>query len=74
MGAKREPNTLLAAVMQRAGVNNKGLTIRVRAEGVKIGHGISPDHVSVRRWLDGMRRLTSTFFGLYEAATAILEW
>lgn len=54
MGAKREPNTLLAAVMQQAGVSNKGLATRVRAEAVKIGHDISPDHVSVRRWLDGM--------------------
>lgn len=55
MGAKREPNGLLAAVMRQAGVSNKGLATRVRAEAVKIGHDISPDHVSVRRWLDGMR-------------------
>lgn len=55
MGAKRAPNELLAAVMRQAGVSNKGLATRVRAEAVKIGHDISPDHVSVRRWLDGMR-------------------
>lgn len=55
MGAEREPNTLLAAVMAQAGVSNKGLATRVRAEAAKCGHDISPDHVSVRRWLDGVR-------------------
>jgi hypothetical protein len=55
VGAKREPNTLLAAVMREAGVSNKGLATRVRAEAAKSGHDISPDHVSVRRWLDGVR-------------------
>jgi hypothetical protein len=55
VSAKREPNTLLAAVMRDAGVSNKGFATRVRAEAVKAGHDISPDHVSVRRWLDGVR-------------------
>lgn len=55
MGTEREPNTLLAAVMGEAGMSNKGLATRVRAEAQKIGHDISPDHVSVRRWLDGVR-------------------
>src|SRR5947209_3923892 len=55
MRTQREPNRLLAAVMDQAGLSNKGLATRVRAEAVKIGHDISPDHVSVRRWLDGMR-------------------
>lgn len=55
MGAEREPNRLLAAVMGQAGVSNKGLATRVRAEAAKAGHDISPDHVSVRRWLDGVR-------------------
>lgn len=41
--------------MQQAGVSNKGLATRVRAEAAKTGHDISPDHVSVRRWLDGVR-------------------
>ena len=41
--------------MQQAGVSNKGLATRVRAEAAKAGHDISPDHVSVRRWLDGVR-------------------
>lgn len=52
---KREPNRLLAAVMQAAGISNKGLASRVRAEADKINLAISPDHVSVRRWLDGVR-------------------
>jgi hypothetical protein len=55
VGAQREPNLLLAAVMQQAGMSNKGLASRVRAEATKAGHDISPDHVSVRRWLDGVR-------------------
>lgn len=55
VGAKREPNRLLAAVMQEAGISNKGLAVRVRAEADKAGLAISPDHVSVRRWLDGVR-------------------
>jgi hypothetical protein len=55
VGAKREPNRLLAAVMHEAGISNKGLAARVRVEAEKAGHAISPDHVSVRRWLDGVR-------------------
>ena len=55
MGATREPNRSLAAVMGQAGVSNKGLASRVRAEAAKAGLDISPDHVSVRRWLDGVR-------------------
>jgi hypothetical protein len=54
VGAK-QPNRLLAAVMQEAGISNKGLASRIRAEAQKTGHAISPDHVSVRRWLDGVR-------------------
>jgi hypothetical protein len=60
VGAEREPNRLLAAVMQQAGVSNKGLATRVRAEAAKTGHDISPDHVSVRRWLDGVRPHSDT--------------
>ncbi|MGB6165097.1 MAG: hypothetical protein WBF75_21515 [Pseudonocardiaceae bacterium] len=36
-------------------MSNKGLATRVRVEAAKTGHDISPDHVSVRRWLDGVR-------------------
>ncbi len=53
--AKREPNRLLAAVMDEAGFSHKGFAARVRTEAEKIGIAISPDHVSVGRWLDGMR-------------------
>jgi hypothetical protein len=53
--ATREPNRLLAAVMQEAEISNKGLALRVRAEAEKAGLAISPDHVSVRRWLSGVR-------------------
>lgn len=41
--------------MRQAGVSNKGLATRVRAEAARIGHDIAPDHVSVRRWQEGMR-------------------
>lgn len=53
--ATKEPNRRLAAVMELAGASNKGLAVRVRAEGRRIGLDISPDHVSVKRWLDGSR-------------------
>lgn len=55
VGGKREPNELLAAVMQEAGLSNKAFAARVRAEANRAGLAISPDHVSVRRWLDGVR-------------------
>ncbi|WP_163547817.1 hypothetical protein [Candidatus Frankia nodulisporulans] len=54
MGAEREPNRRLAAVMAEAGVSNKGLAARVADAARQDGHQISPDHVSVRRWLDGV--------------------
>lgn len=41
--------------MQEAGVSNKGLATRVRAQAEKDNVAISPDHVSIRRWLDGVR-------------------
>jgi tetratricopeptide (TPR) repeat protein len=50
---RREPNHLLAAVMDKAGVSNKGLASRVRAEAERAGLAIRSDHVAVRRWLDG---------------------
>lgn len=51
----REPNRLLAAVMEEAGISNKGLASRVRAEAEKQGLTVSTDHVAVRRWLNGVR-------------------
>lgn len=55
LATKKEPNRLLAAVMAQASVTNKGLAARVRSEAQRAGVGISPDHVSVKRWLDGGR-------------------
>lgn len=55
LGTTREPNRLLAAVMDEAGISNKGLASRVRAEADKIGHALSTDHVAVRRWLNGVQ-------------------
>lgn len=54
MGIGREPNRRLAAVMAEARVSNKGLAARVREFAQRDGHVISTDHVSVRRWLDGV--------------------
>lgn len=53
--APKEPNRRLAAAMELAAVSNKGLAARVRAEAKRIHLNISPDHVSVKRWLDGGR-------------------
>ncbi|WP_306215015.1 hypothetical protein [Actinoplanes sp. RD1] len=55
MTQAKEPNRLLAAVMQQAAVTNKGLAARIRAEAARSGVNITPDHTSVKRWLDGMR-------------------
>lgn len=53
VSTEREPNRLLAARIAEAGVSNKGLAARVKTLARRDGHSISPDHVSVRRWLDG---------------------
>ncbi|MFE3451586.1 hypothetical protein ACFXJ8_21950 [Nonomuraea sp. NPDC059194] len=50
----REPNHQLAAVMSRADISNKGLARRVQDVAARYGADIRCDHVSVRRWLDGM--------------------
>lgn len=50
----RESNHQLAAVMARADISNKGLARRVQDIGVRHGSDIRCDHVSVKRWLDGM--------------------
>lgn len=53
---EKQPNTLLAGVMNEAGATNKGLARRVRllseAGG---GEPVRCDHVSVKRWLEGTR-------------------
>ncbi|MEO6090653.1 MAG: hypothetical protein ABIQ18_46880 [Umezawaea sp.] len=55
VASSNEKNHRLAAVMEAAGVSNKGLASRVRGAAEAAGLAISPDHVSVRRWLDGRR-------------------
>jgi len=56
VGIGRQPNSRLAAVMAEARVSNKGLAARLRELAQRDGpHAISPDHVSVRRWLDGVK-------------------
>ncbi|WP_157249692.1 hypothetical protein [Nonomuraea typhae] len=50
----REANHQLAAVMTRASVSNKGLARRVQDVATSHGADIRCDHVSVKRWLDGM--------------------
>lgn len=57
---KREPNAPLAALMGDAGLSNKALAGRVRRAAQEAGLDISPDHVSVRRWLDGVKPRTDT--------------
>ncbi|MGH3915670.1 MAG: hypothetical protein ACRDTC_20020 [Pseudonocardiaceae bacterium] len=54
---RTQQNHLLAAMMAKAGVSNKGLARRVRM--LSAGDGgelVHPDHVAVRRWLDGVIR------------------
>ena len=53
MTAHKAPNRNLQTVMAQAAVTNKGLAARVRAEANRNGLNISPDHTSVKRWLDG---------------------
>jgi tetratricopeptide (TPR) repeat protein len=48
------PNRPLADAMREAGISNKGLAARVADLARRDDHNISPDHVSVRRWLDGV--------------------
>ena len=55
LGTTREPNLLLTAVMDEAGISNKGLASRVRAEADKVGLALFTDHVAVRRWLNGVQ-------------------
>jgi hypothetical protein len=66
VSTQNEPNRLLAAVMAEAGISNKGLAARVRAQGERDGYSISADHVSVRRWLDGSmpRKRTAQYIAL----------
>jgi hypothetical protein len=55
MTTEREPNSALARVVAQANLSNTSLAARVRAEARRRGIAASPDHVAVRRWMDGMR-------------------
>ena len=50
----REPNTLLADAMSRAGFSNSGLAAHVRRIAQEHGSELKCTHVDVRRWLDGV--------------------
>ncbi len=51
---KREPNRRLAAVMQEAGMSNKGLARRIVEATAAWKEPLRADHNDVRKWLDGM--------------------
>lgn len=53
-GGKREPNRLLAAAMQDAGMSNKGLARRIVEATASWKNPVRADHNDVRKWLDGM--------------------
>ena len=55
MTLEKEPNRALVRVMAHAGMSNTGLASRIRVEAKRRGIDASPDHVSVKRWLDGTR-------------------
>ena len=55
MTLEKEPNRALGRVVTQAGMSNKGLASRIRVEAERRGIDASPDHVSVKRWLDGTR-------------------
>ena len=55
MTVEKEPNKALARVIAQAGMSNTSLASRVRVEAKRRGIDASPDHVSVKRWLEGTR-------------------
>ncbi|NRQ32986.1 hypothetical protein HII36_14215 [Nonomuraea sp. NN258] len=69
----REPNHQLAAVMARAGTSNKGLARRVQDMAARHGVDIRCDHVSVKRWLDGMHPRGMTPHFIAEALSRLGE-
>jgi hypothetical protein len=69
---QRQPNKRLAAVMTEAGISNKGLAARVKAEADRRRQYIAPDHVSVKRWLDGTRPHVDTIRCIAAALAAKL--
>ena len=55
MTLEKEPNRALVRLVAHAGMSNTGLASRIRVEAKRRGIDASPDHVSVKRWLDGTR-------------------
>ena len=51
----REPNTLLDALLDEAGMSRAGLASRINQLGQLAGHVSAYDHTSVGRWLAGQR-------------------
>lgn len=49
----KQPNHVLAELIDEAGLTRKGLARRVVERGRVVGHQLSYDHNSVRRWLEG---------------------
>ncbi|WP_328363053.1 sporulation protein [Streptomyces sp. NBC_00445] len=49
----REPNAQLIAVMDEAGVSNKGLAKRMTDEAARRGMDLGTTHVAVKRWREG---------------------
>jgi|HubBroStandDraft_1064217.scaffolds.fasta_scaffold02500_9 hypothetical protein len=47
----REPNILLDAIIDEAGMSHEGLAARVNQLGAQNGLGLLYDHASVRRWI-----------------------
>ena len=47
----REPNILLDAIIDEAGMSHSGLAARVNRLGERDGLGLLYDHASVRRWI-----------------------
>lgn len=50
-----EPNTLLDALLDEAGMSHAGLAARVNKAGEKSGLALGYDHTAVGRWLKGQR-------------------
>jgi hypothetical protein len=50
-----EPNTLLDALLDEAGMSHAGLAARINTAGARRGHTLSYDHTAVGRWLKGQR-------------------
>lgn len=50
-----EPNTLLDALLDEAGISRKGLAARVNRAGIARGKRLRYDHTAVIRWIGGAR-------------------